>query len=738
MGFFEDVLPASVGYTPIIRRNETGGLTDTRWFQWPEQQQEMIDYVEQYADEDVYFSPMLYTKPKSLTDPRHAAKANVTACSVVWADADTAQPESFIAEPTITVETSDGKWHVYWRMIDTTDPKLCEQMAHAVTIEHRKDGADNGWGLSKRLRVPGTTNLKTDPGWDVVVRQAKGPKYTVGEFAAMYEPVEVTVVDDEMPLDLPSTTQVFNKIPYDGYVLHLFSTPPLGDMSTALYTLEMKLFEYGLNPVDVFAVAKDAACNKFNRPGRTEYELWQHVLKAHGNHLDNEAVRKRADEPDAEPEDEYEFEHEDNGVASTWDALDLLDKEERANLPRTFIDDYADWGKAQSSRSARQYHEASAFTILSTVFSEFAHIVPGWGPTPLNLYFLVLGKTTRSRKSTAKNMMMRLLDDLSPEDSIYDYDLGSDATPEALTATLSERPGRSSIFWRDEVQGLFSAVASGGYLRGLLPMLTDAYDGAVQGVLRKTGDKKRTRKTKTNLIFYGMGIVDQVAATLTDDDFFSGFLPRVLWVVDLSESKEYGSTDVVQRTDESAKQVDKTYEHLFFRISEARKFWQDYKNRTGESYAIRATDEAWTRWQRMTVDIEELAATHETRGDVLSPGAQRLGVATLKAAALLAMFDQSAEIELRHMQVAIRYATEWAKYMEYMSRQVSKSALLRDAEILLEFVNSHTKPVPYGRALAHFKGSKSVREFNDLVEYLVQTGEMSLNVKGARKTLEAK
>src|SRR5690606_35314768 len=79
--------------------------------------------------------------------------------------------------------------------------------------------------------------------------------------------------------------------------------------------------------------------------------------------------------------------------------------------------------------------------------------------------------------------------------------------------------------------------------------LTEAYDGYVQGVLRKTGDTKRTRKTKTSLSFYGMGIVTQVAEVLTDDDFYSGFLPRAVIVIDDGAGDDYGSMDVQQQDD---------------------------------------------------------------------------------------------------------------------------------------------------------------------------------------------
>lgn len=719
------------GWVPIITRDEVDPtkLNQTRWFLWPNEQEEMEGYVHAKRGEDVYFSPMLYKKPRSRSLSSHTARANVTHAAVAWADADSAQPGVFKQAPTVTVETSPGRWHAYWRITDVEDPTVLEAVSHAVYQKHKADGVDNGWALSKRLRVPGTSNNKY--GESFTVREGeRGPSYTLGEIAVDYAPAErASAEEGDMPTNLPPSTEVLNKVTYDPDLLSLYADTPVSDWSMALYRLEMMLFEAGLAPAEVFAVARDAACNKFKRNNRPESELWKHVLATFDVYSDGAKKEEALDIPPAEKGPE----------GGEWENLDLLEPEERARLPRTFIDEYADWGKSQSARSARQYHEASAFCILSTVFSEYGHIVPGWGNTPLNLYFLVLGKTTRSRKSTAKNLMMRVLDELSPEGSGYDYDLGSDATPEALTSVLSERPGKSSIFWRDEVQGLFSAVAAGGYLRGLLPMLTNAYDGAVEGVLRKTGDKKRTRKTKTNLIFYGMGIVDQVAQTLTDDDFYSGFLPRVLFTIDTDGDKQFGSTDVRQRTEEEAKGVDKAFQNIVYRLSDARKFWKrEFEKRVDQTIPIRATDEAWARWQQMTVLLEQLADRHPSRSEVLSPGAQRLGVATLKVAALLAMLDKTDEIQMSHMLTAIRFATEWAKYMEFMVRQVSKTAMGRDLEELEGLVMAAAKPLSYAKALQHFKGRKTVREFNEMVDFLMQSGSIKIDIQGRTKTLEAR
>lgn len=725
--FFEAVLPQARGYVPIITKDSLGNLKPTRWFHWPSEADDMEEYIRTKQGEDVYTSPMLYSEPPSRTSRTHTTKENVLAASVVWADADEADPSVFKVEPSVQVETSPGKWHTYWQIIDSVDSELMEQMAHAVTLAHKEDGVDNGWARSKRLRVPGTMNTKYDEPFRVRF-QDNGIKYTLAEFAADYEPVEsTTTTAGDMPEEVPDAYDVLNLIDFDPDLWALFTDVPLNDYSTSLFQLELGLFEQGLDEVQVFAVARRAACNKFERDGRPEQHLWEHVL----------ATKAIFEERETKVDLHIPAAEVDTSKKKDWSTLDLLEPEERASLERTFIDEYADWAKSKSAKSARQYHEASAFMLLSVIFSEYGHLVPSWGNTPLNLYMLILGLTTKSRKSTSKNFMLRFIDAMSDDGSGYDYDAGSDVTPEGLAEYLTQKPGKSSLFWRDEVQDMFAAVRSGGYLRGLLAMVTEAYDGYVQGSLRKTGTTKRTKKTKTNLSFYGMGIVSQVADVLTDDDFYSGFLPRTVIVIDSGEGDDYGSMDVEQQ-DESGKggEKDPEFYKMLTRLTRSRTVWSRLKERRGESLPIRATDEAWKRWQIMTVQLDKLADSHPTRGDVLVPGAQRLGVTMLKCAALLAMLDESDEISLSHMLTAINYGTEWARYMEELASQVSKTAEARELEELEELIASSGTPLAYSRALKHFKGRKTVREFNDMVDFLRQSGVINVDTKGNVRRLE--
>ena len=212
MAFFEEVLPDTPGWVPIITKDPFGRLTVFKWFSWPDEKAAMGRYVEAHGSSDVYFKPMTFTQPPSLTDPRHATKANVLRCEVVYCDGDDMDPSKLAILPTTFVRTSPGHWHGYWRFLDssTLSNNDLEDLSHGLYNAHAADGMDRGWPLAKMLRVPWSYNTKPEygapfrvtqyseetvrrrgaGGVDLVEIPREGEAVTVAEFAAHYPPAE--------------------------------------------------------------------------------------------------------------------------------------------------------------------------------------------------------------------------------------------------------------------------------------------------------------------------------------------------------------------------------------------------------------------------------------------------------------------------------------------------------------------------------------------------------------------
>jgi len=85
------------------------------YWQWPDQQDEVQLWADRHAEEDLYFSPMLY-------DRRQRLKEAVIYTPVVWADSDAAKPETYALPPSIVLETSPGRYQSFWALKDPVSP----------------------------------------------------------------------------------------------------------------------------------------------------------------------------------------------------------------------------------------------------------------------------------------------------------------------------------------------------------------------------------------------------------------------------------------------------------------------------------------------------------------------------------------------------------------------------------------------------------------------------------------
>src|SRR5690606_25918260 len=130
----------------------------------------------------------------------------------------------------------------------------------------------------------------------------------------------------------------------------------------------------------------------------------------------------------------------------------------------------------------------------AAVFGDFGYPATRFKMGGLNLWFLVLGGTTRSRKSTARHMMLDTLEALE-EPGKYSYDLGSDVTSEGLTVELAENPGRSLVMDLDEGHGLCNESSSKNCLSRLKKTPTELYDGRERGRVRSSSSKTDPAKT---------------------------------------------------------------------------------------------------------------------------------------------------------------------------------------------------------------------------------------------------
>jgi hypothetical protein len=724
--FLETILGSSAGYATIVTKDAKGVPTVQKFFSYPDELEEMAEYAIAHKEEDVYFSPIVYYEQRRIRE-------NAKAVAVIYADADTCNPSNFRLEPSISVETSKDRWHTYWILEASSEPNRVAMLAKQIAYAHREQGCDvSGWNPTKLLRVADTSNLKYDTSQPVTAT-TNGLVYSIEEIEKAYADVVVDKViepsNDPMPEATPDVMSVLAKISSNKEVLSLYVDEPTpnADLSKMLWKMEMELFRQGLTAEEVFIVAKHAKCNKYHSPNRpkrfdADGDLWREVLRARDSFIVNSS--------NPEP-------IEDTGADEETRKVDFLSAEERDYVAstRTFIDDYVDWAQRKTD-GAVEYQIAGAFTILSSAFSDIGCAAPKYGKMGLNLWFMLLGETTRSRKSTSRNLMLRML--TAYEKFVgYQIDIGSNATGEALVKHLSGRDKMTSLFHRDEVQGLFREFVTKTYMAAAADQYTELYDGKVPVMLRSTGAQNgvkalQTERAETNFIMYLMGITSKVAEILTVDYFRSGFLARFIYVVADAPERSRESEDLAQANEYETIVRDEEMERIIRSVYDSALWWQ--KKGGVFPRPIFLTDEALSRFNAFKWEMGSFTNGHPNE-ESIEPSRQRLALSVWKCAVLLALYDRSEKVETHHLAIAIHYAEGWFKNLIRMAGAISASEWQRDVDGLEAAILSKGGRMRYEEAYKKFS-NKRKREFDEMVDALRSQARLKVFVEGNKTFLE--
>ena len=723
--FFEAIFADGEGIATIVTKGATGELTEQKFFKYPAQLDDMVIQATAKAGDDVYFSPILFNAERRI-------KENAKTVSVVYADADTCSPENFLVEPSISVQTSVDRWHTYWILDGQADPQQIALLSKKVAYAHAHQGCDkSGWNTTKLLRVPNTTNRKREP--YAITATSNGLIYTIEDIELHYGDVDVEPIRElalkELPEGWPDLMKTMAKLNSNPEILGLYLEQPKAnsDLSKLLWKLEMLLFKQGLTPEEVFVIARSAKCNKYHSPLRpkrldADGDLWREVQRAHSSFMDEPQLANTA----------IDLTDIDTVSLSEFTKPSFLSDDERSVVTetRTFIDDYKSWAMSKTD-GAIQYQIASAFTLLSTVFCDIGYAVPKFGKMGLNLWFMVLGETTLTRKSTSRNLMLRAVREFEKY-SGYQIDIGSDATPEGVTSILSERSGKTSLLHRDEVQGMFKDFINKTYMASAAERFTELYDGHVPVVIRSSKGKAQTERAETNFIMYLMGITSKTADVLTTEYFRSGFLARFIYVTAPTPPRTKESEDIQQADEYDVVVRDEALDWMIKSLYDSVAFWQ--KKGSPSPRPVRLSREALERFNQFKWDMGDWTDKHPEK-ESIEPSRQRLALSIWKCAVLLAMYEKSDEVQLRHMLTAIYYSEDWFWNLVQMASAISASEWQRDVDRLEVLIAEKGGRIRYEEAYKKFS-NKRKREFDEMVEALRSQARIQTIVEAQKTYLE--
>lgn len=666
LDFFRIIYGENEGFVCLVKRAASTKLFDETFFRYPVELERMVEFCNQFSiTHDIYYCPQL------LGD-RKRDKANIVSAPTLWADLDTCSPDIMLVEPTIQIQSSPGRYQALWVLKELAEPLVAEDICRRIAYYHSDAGADKtGWDLTQLLRVPTTKNHKYSNIGIAGVPQVKilktGPSnYNLEDFDVYPQVSGFEYTDIPFPETFPDRDETLERfstsLSPQAYVL--LNEVPERDWSRALWQLEMILAEAQMTREEMFAVVESAACNKYKRDGRSNKLLWADVCKAYAK---NEVHKVELATGPAE----FRF-------------PDLLTDEERGWCEDndTIIERYVEWAKTLGD-AAWQYHQAGAFIVLSSLLSGRVRLPTSYGIVIPNVWFMILADTTLTRKTTAMDIAMDMVIEIDS-----DAVLATDGSLEGLFTSLSMRPGRPSIFLRDEFSGLLEAMVKKDYYAGMAETFTKLYDGKFQKrVLRKEVLEVRD----PCLIIFAGGIKTRILDLLTFEHIASGFLPRFLFISaesDISKLRPLGPP--TERTTGAREKLLGEFTKLYHFFNAMQHITLGDKTiESPRTWDAKLTDGAWSRYNQLEGAMLD-QGVHSHYQDTLTPTFDRMAKSGLKLAVLLAAARNPAPeiiVETQDIVRAFYYIEQWRPHTMMVIQNIGKSNNERHLDRMLRLID---------------------------------------------------
>jgi hypothetical protein len=708
--FFEWLFGKSEGYI-CLATGEAQHARKTfrqKFFHWPTQKEDIVHFIHEHEkNKNLWFCVNLLSQPER-------KKEFCINQNIVWADLDSCNPSTVEPKPTIVIISSNQRYQALWKLDQTVPVEVAEDYSKRLAYRYKQDGADpSGWDLTQLLRVPFTTNFKYDDKPIIGLSVGSGgiPEVPVTEFEEIDDaPLPELEGREEVGVPATETLPPVDKVLYkyqswlDRSFYELYEAEPTeeNDWSARMWKLLNLAFEAGMEKEEVFTIGLNAKCNKYIRDSRPMRYLWLEVLKA-------ERIQSRIEQ-----------------ITGNFQPLLIPHLVDGDMLPHdTFIDRYTEWA-TNSTDAVPVYHELSAAILLSAILANNIRIEVSYGTIVPNLWGLILGESTLTRKTTAMQLAMSMLNEVDQEALMT-----NDGTAEGLLQSLSNRTGRTSIFFKDEVSGFFDAINNKKYLAGVPEILTHLYDSPRRYV--RSLAKSEIVVQNPILIFFGGGISEKTYANLTDEYVLSGFLPRFLVVngsVDLSRIRPTGPKNMSGNL---------IREKLVNELLDLREVYNPvgYVTVAGQQIPLDSlvdrpmvtalfSSEAWEYYGQLEMAMV-MAANESSFKDKALPTFERLSRSLMKLAVLLSATrqeprDSAIQVDIHDIQHAARFIQSWGRFSVDLILNVGKSNTLRTLERVRHIINE--RPGIFKSEIMRSTHLSS-REMADVITTLIDRGEIT-------------
>lgn len=701
---------ASMSEADRVAHNKAG--FKEKGFFWPDQSSQMLAYIDKEAHgRHTWFTPLLY-------DERRRSKDTVTQSNIVWADLEEVHPDSITPSAPIVIQSSPGRYQAIWTLDSTIPATLASDYSRRLAEQYKHLGADtSGADLAQLLRVPYTYNYKSsyaddegDPPTVGIITAKAGIAVPVKLFDALPPVQGVDTNYQDMPeqLDADNVAATYNNRLSSAWI-ELYGTPPDpgADWSKKMWRFYQLSFEAGMTKQEVFSVAVEAKCNKFKRDGYKPFEnLWWDVLRASASYDQRvSALRK--------------FSGNALELPILYDPSELSGKE-------SFVGRYHKWASSLGD-AAPQYHELSAFIVLSALLAGNLHIEVSYGDVIPNIWGMILADTTLTRKTTAMDHATDLLESVP---GCEDVVLATDGSMEGLFKALSSRPGIPSIFKRDEVQGFMASVGKKDYMAGMLDNLSKLYDGKM---LKRQLSKESITVRKPVFIIQAGGIRTKMLSLLTEEHVESGFLPRFLIVTAESDIKNMKAVGPRLETAKKAESELRNELQVYRDVYVAQRPYSVGTQAAMVSPQITAhpTQACFDRFDKLQRQLQEAALT-SVEPPMFTPVVERFSTSTLKCAALLAATRQEPKadkivIEAYDLVDALFFTAPWLVHMVEVLENLGRSAFENDTQKVYKYIQENDGCVS-GEVMTRFR--LSAVEMRNIRETLEGRGMVDIRKVG--------
>lgn len=706
--FFDYLFEEREGFLCIAHLPKQRPKKDFRekFFVWPEQREVVGHYIEQIKQgNNVWYGVNLYRRPQRKRDFALPTR-------LVWADLDYCNPGEVNPAPQCRIESSPRKYQAIWRLEELVDPIQAQTFAKRIAYAYADKGADkSGWDIEQVLRVPYTHNYKYDDGQtyvpEVKLLLSVEALLPVEVFAGIVEPIpeEKLEVVEGMPnvLSLPEPEQIIyahrNALRKTSFY-DLYAEEPTADWSASMWHLLNICLEVGMDKEETFSIALSSKCNKYDRDDRPISYLWREILKAD---LKQKQITAIIGEPSPL----------------------LMPKLYEGDPPETIIDKYKDWA-VEATDAVEEYHELAVMILLSSLTASSIYLNTSFGKVIPNLWGLILGDSTLTRKTTAMKMVMEFLHDID-QDAV----VATDGSVEGILTAMAGRPEMVSVFFKDEVSGFLDAINKKDYLAGMPETLTKLYDADEFFVRRLR--KETITITKPVFIFFGGGIRDKMYGILNDQYILSGFLPRFLIVGgDADLNKIRPASPLIPEVGEKRRKLREFFQELSITYSAEAKIEIPGGHFTvPTSTEVMLTDEAWEYFQQIQMQLAK-AAAESSFAMVAQPTFDRLAWSALKMAMLFSTTTQEPNdgkitVSKTDLEAAAYYIQKWAPHVIDLITNVGRSADQR----LVTRVYEHVKRRPgVTRSELSRHHHLNKKQLDLVLETLVDRGQVNVTKQG--------